>query len=191
TVSECIEHGVPFVATRTGGIPELIAEDDRARVLCDPNADELAAALRHALTSDGFAPARPARDARESVDAWLALVDSVERAAPAHAAPATRVSIVPSGTSVTHARRLKQTTRTVEVDVVDAPTRARGLEQVSADWLVFLDGDDVPDDDFVDALVAAQAATKADVVTAGVHAPDGALPLFLGDPRALRLLEDP
>src|SRR6266540_4251479 len=31
TVSECIEHGIPFVATETGGISELVAEADRAR----------------------------------------------------------------------------------------------------------------------------------------------------------------
>ena len=30
TVAECIENGIPFVATATGGIAELVAEDDRA-----------------------------------------------------------------------------------------------------------------------------------------------------------------
>src|SRR5204863_9800586 len=69
TVSECIEHGIPFVATRTGGIPELVAGEDRARVLCEPNAVDLAAALRGALESpSGFEPARPAHDPRESLE---------------------------------------------------------------------------------------------------------------------------
>jgi O-antigen biosynthesis protein len=190
TVSECIEHGVPFIATSTGGIPELIGEDDRARVLCEPNADDLAATLGGALTSDGFAPARPARDARESVEAWLALIDSIEPPARPHARPPARVSIVASGESVARAERLAQTTRSVEVDVVDASSRARGLERAAADWLVFLDDDDLPDDDFVDTLAAVQAATNADVVTAGVRVPDGSLRLFLGDPRALGLVEN-
>ena len=33
TVYECIERGIPLIASNIGGIPELIAADDRARVL--------------------------------------------------------------------------------------------------------------------------------------------------------------
>ena len=69
-------QGVPFIATRVGGIPELVAEEDRARVLCDASAGDLAAALRHALRDGGLAPARPAREPSSSLDAWLELIQS-------------------------------------------------------------------------------------------------------------------
>jgi hypothetical protein len=66
---------------------------------------------------------------------------------------------------------------------------AHSLEQIDAEWLVFVGEDDVPDDGIVDALVAAQAASGADVVTTGVRV--GAdIQLFLGDPRALGLVEN-
>jgi glycosyltransferase involved in cell wall biosynthesis len=78
-VAECIEHGIPFIASNVGGTPELIAEGDRARVLRAPTPDEFAAALRDAL-SEGVEPARPARQPQESLTAWLDLVESVSPA---------------------------------------------------------------------------------------------------------------
>jgi hypothetical protein len=81
-VAECIERGIPFIATNVGGTPELIAEEDRARVLCAPTAEALADALTHALSSDGVAPARPARPPEQSLDSWLALVDHVSPPGP-------------------------------------------------------------------------------------------------------------
>ena len=56
-VAECIEHGVPFIATHTGGIPELVADDDRARVLCRPAPDDVAAALQ--ATEEALSVAEP------------------------------------------------------------------------------------------------------------------------------------
>jgi glycosyltransferase involved in cell wall biosynthesis len=148
TVSECIEQGIPFVATDTGGIPELVAAEDRARVLCEPTTAALAEALRHALDSPGgFAPARPAREARESLDAWLEVVDRVE----------------------------------------PAPSR-----EAPADEELVLVGLDDADPEVREALAAAQAASGADVVTAGVRPTDdtGAVHLFLGNPGALGLVEN-
>ena len=83
TLAECIEYGIPFVATATGGIPELVADADRDRVLCAPTATALADTLRRALTAEHFAPARAARKPQASLDAWLELVDTV-RPARAH-----------------------------------------------------------------------------------------------------------
>ena len=72
TVSECIEYGIPFLAARTGGIPELVAEADRERVLFDPTDGALTTALRSALKSiDGVAPAQAAHDPRDSLAAWF------------------------------------------------------------------------------------------------------------------------
>ncbi len=194
TVSECIEHGIPFVTTRTGGIPELIAEEDRDRVLCSPTADDLAAILRRALSSrPGFAPARAAREPRESVDAWLDVLDRVVPSSPRPARAATRVAIVATGEeSARHAGRLAERTQSVEVEIAAADSRRAGLEQTSADWILFLDDDDRPDDGILDAIVAAQAASGADVVTTAVRPVDdpAGVHVFLGNPEGLGLVEN-
>jgi hypothetical protein len=80
----------------------------------------------------------------------------------------------------------------VVVEVVEAPSREVALDQAGADWVVFIDDDDVPDDSLVDALVAAQAASGADAVTSAVRPADDAvgLQLFLGDPGPLGLVEN-
>ena len=84
-VAECIERGVPFVAARVGGTPELVAEEDRARVLCEPTPEAFAAAVERALTSaEGLAPARPAQAPDRARKSWL---DLVERVAPRPQAP--------------------------------------------------------------------------------------------------------
>jgi glycosyltransferase involved in cell wall biosynthesis len=75
-VAECLEHGVPFLAANVGGTPELVAEEDRARVLHPPTPDAFAAALERALR-DGLAPARPARAPEDSLAAWLQVVETV------------------------------------------------------------------------------------------------------------------
>jgi hypothetical protein len=194
TVSECIEYGIPFVTTRTGGIPELVAEEDRARVLCEPTSDGLAAALTRALADgSGFAPARAAREAQESLEAWLAVVDSVAPPARAGARAPTHVSVVAKGEDAARrAHRLAQNTQTVDVEVVPAQSRHDGFARTAADWVVFLDDEDSPDEGLVDALVAAQVASGADLVTAAVRPADdpGGIQLFLGNPGALGLVEN-
>jgi hypothetical protein len=83
-------------------------------------------------------------------------------------------------------------TRIAEVEVVDATSRQDGLERTSAEWIVFLDNDDLPDDDFLEGLVSAQAASGADAVTCAVRSATSPneTRLFLGDPGALGLLEN-
>ena len=165
-VAECIEHGIPFVGSRVGGVPELVAEEDRERVLCPPTAHALRDALEQALaSSDGFAPARPARPPEESVAAWLDLVEAVVPARPHSVAPAEHVEVIASG------------------------SRRDGLARTTAEWVVFLDDEDVPDDGFVDVLVAAQAVSNADVVTTAVRRGDETH-LFLGDAMSLGLVEN-
>ena len=191
-VAECIEHGIPFVATSMGGIPELVAEDDRARMLCQPTPDDLAAALRRALT-DGAEPARPARPPDQSLAAWLELIESIAPARQRARTATGRVAVVAGGEQgVRRARRLAERTRTVEVDVVPAASRSAGLKATDAEWVVFLDDDDTPDDGMLDALAAAQAASDADVVTAAVRPADdlGEVQLFLGDAGVLGLVEN-
>ena len=193
TVVECVEYGIPFIATATGGIPELVAESDHARVLCRPTADDLAAALARALTNPHFTPARPARDGGEALDAWLELVDAVRPSPAAGVRPATHVAVVAGDeASASRAHRLASHTQSVDVEVVRDASRQSGLARTAADWVVFLDDDDQPVDGLLDVLVAAQAASGADVVTVAVRPaddPDG-VQLFLGDPGPLGLAEN-
>jgi glycosyltransferase involved in cell wall biosynthesis len=75
-VAECLEHGVPFLAADVGGTPELVAEEDRARVLHAPTPDAFAAALGQAL-GNGLMPARPARAPEDALASWLHVVETV------------------------------------------------------------------------------------------------------------------
>jgi glycosyltransferase involved in cell wall biosynthesis len=194
TVSECVEHGIPFVATATGGIPELVATEDRERVLCPPTADDLAEALRRALTTNGgFAPARPPGEPADALRAWLDVVATVAPAQPGEGRPPLRVAVVATrDESARQAQRLAESTHAVAVDVTRARSRRAGLARTAAEWIVFLDEDDDPDDRMLDVLVAAQARTGADVVTAAVRPADDprGIQLFMGDPRALGLVEN-
>jgi glycosyltransferase involved in cell wall biosynthesis len=192
TVSECIEYGVPFVATETGGIPELVSERDRTRVLCPPTAEGLTRTLTTALTSlPGFAPAQPARRPDKALEEWLDIVEQVTPPSPRHARPAGSVAVIARGDeSERRARRLAEWTRSVEVDVVRVESRRDGLSRTSADWVVFLDDEDQPEDEILDALVAAQETSGADVVTCSVRTGGDDLQLFLGDPGALGLVEN-
>jgi glycosyltransferase involved in cell wall biosynthesis len=193
-VSECLEHGIPCLASDTGGTPELIAESDRERVLFEPTTSGLAAAVERALRSpDGVAPARSAVDPEKTVEAWLDLVASVTPAPRRERRPATLVAVIAStAAGAERAQRLAERTQTAEVETIQAESRRAGLARSAADWVVFLDDDDSPDDTFVDTLVAAQAAANADVVTSAVRSADGAdrVQLFLGNPGALGLVEN-
>lgn len=77
TVAECLIAHIPFIATHSGGTAELIAPQDRDRVLCDPTpkalADKVATALDH-----GLAPATLATPQEETKRAWIALVDKAQ-----------------------------------------------------------------------------------------------------------------
>jgi len=68
TVYEALGAGIPFLAARTGGIPELIAAGDRDRVLFDPSTEGLSNALREAIGRGGWiaTPAVPPDETRRS-----------------------------------------------------------------------------------------------------------------------------
>ncbi len=71
TVYECLERGIPFIASRVGGIGELVASEDRVRVLFEPTPEGIAEALRRVLSADALEPARPAFDDATSPAAVL------------------------------------------------------------------------------------------------------------------------
>jgi glycosyltransferase involved in cell wall biosynthesis len=77
TVYECLEHGLPFIASDVGGIPELIAPEDRARVLFRPTEEGVRRALERALGDDsGPPPARPAFHPERSFAAWTQALEA-------------------------------------------------------------------------------------------------------------------
>jgi glycosyltransferase involved in cell wall biosynthesis len=145
-VYECLERGIPFIAADAGAPAELVAPEDRDRVLFEPSAEGVTDALQRALSNgDAVRPARPAFDAATAYDAWTRVV-GLEPEAP------TRTPTEPS------------------------------------EWVVLSDQDDVLDEDGLDVLARAQAASGADVVTCGIRLEDGSERLFLGEPRALGLV---
>jgi glycosyltransferase involved in cell wall biosynthesis/GT2 family glycosyltransferase len=71
TVLECLAAQVPFLAARTGGIPELIRKADHTRVLFDLTPASLARLVSASLEA-GLAGARPAQGFDEVAAGWLA-----------------------------------------------------------------------------------------------------------------------
>jgi glycosyltransferase involved in cell wall biosynthesis len=135
-VYECLERGIPFIASDAGAPRELVAADDRPDVLFEPTAEGVAEALRAALAR----PLHPSRLAFDPAVAYAAWDDIVQR-------EPQRVS--------THG--------------------------TDADCVLRLGDGDVPAEDLVERLSAAQAASGADVVTCGIRLPSGEGRLFIGD----------
>ena len=88
-VTECLQAGIPFVATATGGTPELVAEADAAEVLVAP--DHIALGERIARCArDGLRPARPRVGFVDSLAVWDRWHAQEVRFAAARTAFATR-----------------------------------------------------------------------------------------------------
>ena len=198
TVYECFEHGIAFLASSVGGIPELVAPEDRSRVLFEPTAEGVEQALRRALASaHTLRPARPAFDDAVSLQRWAEVVARrPQPVPPLQQRPPVDVVVVHRQSSETLIRCLSaladQTYGELRVTVAaakgaDVPgdlpgepllvrserrsvdaVRQAGLEAGSAPWVVFLDGEDVPQPELIETLVRAQAACGADVVSCGL-----------------------
>jgi glycosyltransferase involved in cell wall biosynthesis len=189
TIYECLEERIPFIASRSGGIPELIAPEDQGDVLFDPTPDDLARMLERML-AEGDVPSLPrqAFAAGTVADRWadvLALRPQ-PRAASATNGELVDAVVVRSASQVALLRcvaALENQTHD-RVETIVAATRQEGLEQGSAPYIVFLDEDDVPHPDLVRTLLAVHGATGADIVTCGLEL-EGELYFFAGDPRGL------
>jgi len=70
TVQECIQEGIPFLASDRGGIQELVDPDDRDRVTAPLRLGSFAARLEAAIHF-GHGAARPAQSLRMSRDNWI------------------------------------------------------------------------------------------------------------------------
>jgi len=83
TVYECLERGIPFLASHAGGTSELVAPADQPRVLFEPTPEGVEAALRRALSAgDALRPAHPAFDAATSLERWAEVLATQPREVP-------------------------------------------------------------------------------------------------------------
>jgi glycosyltransferase involved in cell wall biosynthesis len=203
-VYECLERRIPFLASATGGIGELVAPEDHGRVLFEPTAEAVAAALGRALTArDSLRPARPAFDGALSLERWGEVVSVPPGEVRVPLVPAADVDlIVAEGSSPAALDRClaaleRQTYDRLRVAVAphrgSAPAaRAEALQRIEAPWVVFLDEEDIAGPDFVETLLRAQAETDADVVSCGlsIERENGFRTeyIFSGEPAGLGLL---
>ncbi len=70
TVMECLAVDIPFLAAKSGGIPELIALSDVERTTFPPDSAQLARRLTLAIRN-GVAVAKPAIEPEENRSRWL------------------------------------------------------------------------------------------------------------------------
>jgi glycosyltransferase involved in cell wall biosynthesis len=71
-VYECLEHGIPFIASAVGGVPELVEPD----ALFEPTPSALAAKLKHVIDNGNVPPpARAAFDHDEPAERWGAVLE--------------------------------------------------------------------------------------------------------------------
>jgi glycosyltransferase involved in cell wall biosynthesis len=194
TVYECLEEGIPFIASNVGGVPELIAPADRARVLFEPTPKGVEAALRHMLAEGNVpAPARPAFDPRASFGRWAEVIEMQPQRRPDDEGDAdVQVDVVvvrrQSQEALLCCVAALEDQTYGDFEVIVAETRQAGLDQGSAPYAVFLDEEDVPEPELLKTLVAARRATGADVVTCGLRLALGdgeRLHFFSGDPGGL------
>ena len=189
-VYECLEAGIPFLASSAGGIGELVAPEDRARVLFPPTVEGVSAALHRALTDGGaLRPVRPAFDGAEVLRAWGdVLATEARRVRRAFERPTVDV-VVQERRSVDRCVSALAAQSYEQVNVIRAATREEGLRAGAGEWIIFLDEEDVPEREFVELLVRAQAASGADVVSCGVvH--DGREHFFTGEPGGVGVLSN-
>ena len=72
TVLECLSRNIPFIASRVGGIPELICPEDQDRTTFPLHPGKLGERLKSVFES-GFAPARPSVTPLETKAEWRKL----------------------------------------------------------------------------------------------------------------------
>jgi glycosyltransferase involved in cell wall biosynthesis len=106
TVYEAMQHGIPFLASATGGIPELVERADHARGLFPDTSDGLVAALDNVL-DHGAAALRPAVPAAENRRRWADLHVMPAARPVTDPAPFPRVAVLIDGAGDGLARTLE------------------------------------------------------------------------------------
>ena len=86
TVLECLGSRIPFLASRVGGIPELIANEDVSLATFTPSAAELSNLLAQTLRS-GIRPWKPSTEATANEKAWAAWHEAIRAESVAAKSP--------------------------------------------------------------------------------------------------------
>lgn len=124
-VFECLEHGIPFLASNVGAPKEFIAPADHPRVLFEPTPEGVATALRRAL-ANGSAPepARSAFDPQSAVDRWSEVVQLEPRreAIPAAGSGETEFVLLADDDAVVDESALETLKRAQAVSGADVVT---------------------------------------------------------------------
>lgn len=99
-VYETAYYGIPFVASNSGGTPELVLEKDRVEVLTDAHPVPLAKKIKQALDQGGFI-ARPSFKNERNLAVWLRFHSAAGTCISSwHAAAKTQESAAKTGISV-------------------------------------------------------------------------------------------
>ncbi|GAA5891062.1 hypothetical protein JCM5296_007365 [Sporobolomyces johnsonii] len=76
TVLECIAHGIRFIASNVGGVPELVHPEDQPKVLFKPLvasfSDKLQSTMKQ-LESTPWSPIRPSPETQTAAQDWIGL----------------------------------------------------------------------------------------------------------------------
>ncbi|MGA7054404.1 MAG: glycosyltransferase, partial [Mycobacterium sp.] len=78
TVLECVGADIPFLASNIGGIPEIVAAEDREKVCFEPRSEILAGRIRGAL-ANGASSARPSISFVDNETRWANWHSSVRK----------------------------------------------------------------------------------------------------------------
>lgn len=124
-IYECLENGIPFIASTAAGIRELVAPEDHARVLVVPTEDGIAAGLRRVLANGKpFRPARAAFDEEDSLRRWEEVLAQPARPFPPESAtePGSDWSLTVGEHDVPEAELIQTLVRAQEVSGADVVT---------------------------------------------------------------------
>jgi glycosyltransferase involved in cell wall biosynthesis len=119
-VYECLERGIPFIASNVGGVPELVSGD----VLFEPTPTSLEAALRRALSEGNVPPpAEPVFERDASLRRWREVIELRPEPRRVADADAADYVVVPDDTDERVRETLVHAQRATGADVVTCGLR--------------------------------------------------------------------
>ena len=199
TVYECLEHGIPFIASDVGGVAELIEPDDRARVLFEPTSRGVELAIARVL-DEGYVPhpAQPSFDPADSFDSWATVIelrpdrrsddgdegsavdvvvvhrDSADALSRCLAALGRqRYTNFAAIVATTHPAGLPEDVTASHAVTSEGSSleaaRQAGLDAGSSPYVLFLDEEDIPHAELLDTLLRTLKGASAEVATCGLR----------------------
>jgi glycosyltransferase involved in cell wall biosynthesis len=184
TVVETLQEGIAFVASDTGGIPELVAPESRSEILFAYRAESLAERLRAAI-ADGIPRAKFAANLSSIRNSWLAWHDaftppSRQTSDKRDNLPLVSLCYLPGIGEETRStnRKLLDSLDYGKLEVIETEPlrndagpnsiialRNKAAHQAKGEFLVFVDDDMTLAPNSVSLLVSAQMNTGSDIVS--------------------------